>query len=209
MGAFLASVVIKMSRLILNIGGHYGRMAAESAIASRGMGRADPAFASRHGRDTVKQRATVVCRMGTRILLVGKANSRWSLPGGKADAGESFEAAAVRELMEETRLQATGMQYLFEFAGARTCHHVFAAHVDERQTPVPSNEILRCTWAKVADISDLDTSVSTRGIVDVLALNRNYDPRVQSRYQRADAFVQNLREALHDVRLRGWTPALW
>ncbi|BCF90514.1 MULTISPECIES: NUDIX hydrolase [Paraburkholderia] len=157
----------------------------------------------------MKQRATVVCLMGTRILLVGKANSRWSLPGGKPDAGETFEAAAVRELMEETRLQAAGMQYLFEFAGARTCHHVFAAHVDERQTPVPSNEILRCTWAKVADISDLDTSVSTRGIVDVLALNRNYDPRVQSRYQRADAFVQNLREALHDVRLRGWTPALW
>lgn len=68
---------------------------------------------------------------------------------------------------------------------------------------------MRCTWAKVTDISDLDTSVSTRGIVDVLALNRNYDPRVQSRYQRADAFVQNLREALQDVRLRGWTPALW
>jgi 8-oxo-dGTP diphosphatase len=147
--------------------------------------------------------------MGTRILLVGKASSRWSLPGGKPDAGETYEAAAARELMEETRLEAIGMQYLFEFAGARTCHHVFAAHLDERHSPVPSNEIIRCTWAKVTDICDLDTSVSTRGIIDVLALGRNYDPRVQSRYQRADAFVQNLREALQDVRLRGWTAALW
>jgi 8-oxo-dGTP diphosphatase len=183
-------------------------MATESATGLHGTRGARSALASLHGRDTVKQRATVVCRMGTRILLVGKANSRWSLPGGKPDAGETLEAAAVRELMEETRLQAMGMQYLFEFAGARTCHHVFAAHVDEQQTPVPSNEITRCTWAKVTDISDLDTSVSTRGIVDVLALSRNYDPRVQSRYQRADAFVQNLREALHDVRLRGWTTAM-
>ncbi|WP_313065554.1 NUDIX hydrolase [Paraburkholderia sp. LEh10] len=157
----------------------------------------------------MKQRATIVCRMGTRILLVGKTNSRWSLPGGKPDAGETFETAAMRELMEETRLQAIGMQYLFEFAGTRTCHHVFAAHIDERDTPVPSNEITRCTWAKVTDISDLDTSVSTRGIVDVLALDRRYDPRVQTRYQRADAFVQNLRDALQDVRLGGWTTALW
>ncbi|MEX3931807.1 NUDIX hydrolase [Paraburkholderia phymatum] len=156
----------------------------------------------------MKQRATVVCRVGTRILLVGKANSRWSLPGGKPEVGESFEAAALRELIEETRLHAIGMQYLFAFVGTRTCHHVFAAHIDERHSPVPSNEITRCTWAKVTDISDLDTSVSTRGIVDVLALNRRYDPREQSRHQRADAFVQNLREALHDVGLNGWTPAL-
>jgi len=146
--------------------------------------------------------------MGARILLVGKANSRWSLPGGKPDAGESLEAAAVRELLEETRLEAIGMQYLFEFAGARTCHHVFAAHIDERLSPVPSNEITRCTWAKVTDISDLDTSVSTRGIVDVLALNRRYDPRVQSRHQRADAFVQNLRDALQDVGIVRWAAAL-
>ncbi len=157
----------------------------------------------------MKQRATVVCRVGTRILLVGKANSRWSLPGGKPDAGETFEAAAVRELMEETRLQAIGMQYLFGFAGTRTCHHVFAVHIDEQQTPVPSNEITRCTWAKVTDISDLDTSVSTRGIIDVLASSRRFDPRVQSRHQRADAFVQNLRDALHDVRIGSWTAALW
>ncbi|MFD0352062.1 NUDIX hydrolase [Kitasatospora aburaviensis] len=49
--------------------------------------------------------AVVTDRSG-RVLLGYSRDGMWELPGGKTAGGESFEAAAVRELAEETGLHA-------------------------------------------------------------------------------------------------------
>lgn len=58
--------------------------------------------------------ASAVLFNGDRVLLVERANGpaagRWSLPGGHVEPGESAEAAARREVCEETGLVAGGLE---------------------------------------------------------------------------------------------------
>jgi ADP-ribose pyrophosphatase len=53
----------------------------------------------------------VVLLDGERVLLIERAHppqaGRWTVPGGKVELGESLEAAALRELAEETGLSCT------------------------------------------------------------------------------------------------------
>lgn len=110
---------------------------------------------------------------------------------------------AVRELMEETQLAAVTMRYMFNFTGARTRHHVFAAQSAEGMMPEPNNEIRHCCWVKITEVADLATSVSTRGIVNLLALPPRSPSLSPSRRQRADAFVHNLRIAFEGAAYSG------
>lgn len=54
--------------------------------------------------------AGVVCLRGREVLLIKRGNpprqGQWSLPGGRIEWGETSEAAALRELVEETGVAA-------------------------------------------------------------------------------------------------------
>jgi 8-oxo-dGTP diphosphatase len=54
--------------------------------------------------------AGVVCLRGREVLLIKRGNpprqGQWSLPGGRIEWGETSETAALRELVEETGVQA-------------------------------------------------------------------------------------------------------
>jgi 8-oxo-dGTP diphosphatase len=114
---------------------------------------------------SVKNRATVICCQDDRILLVARARSRWSLPGGSIKRTESPSEAARRELEEETSLVDVQVEYLFHFGGLSKRHHVFVAHLSSDASPEPRNEIQRCEWFGSTKVSTLITSVPTREIV--------------------------------------------
>lgn len=61
----------------------------------------------------VRKAATVIVRRGDKFLM-GKTNKdgRWTLPGGHIEGNESRHAGAVRELAEETGLQAKRLKFL-------------------------------------------------------------------------------------------------
>ncbi|PPA01110.1 NUDIX hydrolase [Pseudomonas sp. MWU12-2312b] len=113
----------------------------------------------------MKVRATVICERDREILFVRKPRSKWSLPGGKVEAGEAIAGAAVRELQEETGLNVDQLLYVFEFDAGNTLHHVFEASVLDGESAVPQNEIVECIWHSLRTFQDLDTSEATKSII--------------------------------------------
>ncbi|WP_027781947.1 MULTISPECIES: NUDIX hydrolase [Burkholderia] len=125
----------------------------------------------------MKERATVLCRRGDRILLVARLNARWVLPGGKPQRGESLRDAARRELLEETGLACGHARYLFRIAGTHKLHHVFLAEIDADATARPANEIAHCAWIDRESLGSLHCSQPTPFIVE-LAFDWLRQPRL-------------------------------
>jgi 8-oxo-dGTP diphosphatase len=96
-----------------------------------------------------RRRGTAIVDTDDGILVVSKDGRIFTLPGGGARPTESREEAAIRELREETGLEAIDISYLFDFKGVmhegtrggffRNAHKVFI--VKATGTPEPRKEI--------------------------------------------------------------------
>lgn len=114
----------------------------------------------------MKIRATVICEENRHILLVRKPNSRWALPGGSVERGETHAGAAIRELTEETGLDAETLLYLMRVKEGDTEHHVFEAAVPDCWAARPQNEISDCLWHPLDAIGQLQMKKGMRAILE-------------------------------------------
>ncbi|CAM3082650.1 NUDIX hydrolase [Pseudomonas floridensis] len=117
----------------------------------------------------MKERATVICKRDGEVLYVRKPKSKWALPGGKVEPGETPAQAAVRELNEETGLENLELRYLAEYEKDRVTHYVFITVVPKSSEARPQNEIAACKWLAPKNVSDLKASTATKSIVKSFA----------------------------------------
>ena len=84
------------------------------------------------------RRATCIVGCDDGILLAETSGGLLLLPGGQANRGESRLEAAIRELREETTLQAHAAIYLFDHESFSNRHKVF--YLLATGTPKPQDD---------------------------------------------------------------------
>ena len=110
---------------------------------------------------------------------------RWGLPGGHVDPGESFAAAAPRELLEETgvRLPPGALRLWREFVvdhrkahGAWDRMQVFVAHVELNDDDVECHEGRQMVFVEPSVVSDLPLTSAATQILDAVPREWLGDP---------------------------------
>lgn len=100
-----------------------------------------------------------------RLLVVRRARDpdagRWSIPGGRVEAGESDFAALVREVLEETSLHVdVGLRVgtVQRPGPAGTVYDIrdYACTLSVVTTPVPGDDAAEVRWVTRPELRDLD-----------------------------------------------------
>lgn len=109
------------------------------------------------------------------FLLIRDSYDNWGFPKGHLEAGEAAEAAAVREVREETGLASLEVRgaiatidWYFRFRGRlvhKVCHFFLMETNHEETSPQAAEGITACRWAP---FDDAVASISYANARDVL-----------------------------------------
>jgi 8-oxo-dGTP diphosphatase len=116
----------------------------------------------------MKIRATTVCWKGSKILLVAKKSTKWSLPGGRKARGETMREAAVRELVEETQMRTKKLRLVCQYKHPKVAQHVYEVFVKRGTTASPDHEIRHCRWVDPKAMGKLAIGSGTLKILQIL-----------------------------------------
>lgn len=132
--------------------------------------------------ETPKLGAIAVVVRGAEVLLVqrGKAPDigTWGFPGGHVELGETALDAAIRELWEETSVQATAQAYLtnvdvirHDSDGSVASHYLLAAVICDyvAGTPTAGDDARDARWIVCEDLRAGHYQLSPQ-VLDVMEL---------------------------------------
>lgn len=94
------------------------------------------------------------------VLLEQKTPTKFGIPGGKIEAGESSESAAVREIKEETHLKLKKKKlHLIEKSyksksDDRLCD-IYAYKYKDDKEPVADSDVEALKWADINDLPEI------------------------------------------------------
>jgi ADP-ribose pyrophosphatase YjhB (NUDIX family) len=121
---------------------------------------------------------SVLIRDGDKVLLVRRAappsTHRWAFPGGKVEPGERLDAAAAREVMEETGIVVTDLKQLDVAEvidnnpdGTVRTHHVIVVFEGRPATrrPTPGSDAGEARWVRVDAAAGLGLTADTARIL--------------------------------------------
>jgi 8-oxo-dGTP pyrophosphatase MutT (NUDIX family) len=97
----------------------------------------------------------------------------WELPGGRVDEGESAEIAAVRECLEETGIECSGLRKLIEYYPGldnfnnRTTLFVSEEVREAGEFRAVASEVVEIRWFPLQEALDL---VASGAILDALTV---------------------------------------
>lgn len=110
-----------------------------------------------------------------KVLLVLRnqppAQGMWAIPGGSVNLGETLQAAAEREVLEETGLRIKAGEVIYTFdaivhdqEGRVQFHYVIldlkAKALDPTQPLIPADDARDARWFSLADLDRPDLLVS-------------------------------------------------
>lgn len=132
-----------------------------------------PACGVVHWIDPKVAAGCLILRDG-KVLLVKRGiepgYGKWVFPGGHVDRGETLEAAALRETLEECGAVARidGLVGVYSYPGRPVIVAVYRATLrPESPEPFPADETLEVGWFTPEEIDDLE--LAFRSSADALA----------------------------------------
>lgn len=109
------------------------------------------------------------------VLLICRnsppALGRWSLPGGKLEAGESLTAACVREIYEETGISVRPQQIVAVVERrVETFHYVIIDFLAElvlgsNVQPLPASDVSDARWIAIRELTHYDL---VEGLLEII-----------------------------------------
>jgi ADP-ribose pyrophosphatase YjhB (NUDIX family) len=117
--------------------------------------------------------AVVVDRSG-RVLLIQRAREpaagSWTVPGGRVEQGESYEAAVLRELREETGLEARvvgnlGCETVVAHGVKYSIHEQLLVPVDD-SPPRAGDDACDVRWASMSDVAALAVGTAMVAVLE-------------------------------------------